>query len=131
MASLPASSTTRSFRRGLVSHAWPAVLRCQITNTALADGMTQFATELVRSTGTFSPLPCAQHAFSFETLARLKWGSVNIRYRTVECQPIDVITVRVDQFRPTTGKAMHGGCVQGSCPTAAQPRLLLPLAWAL
>ncbi|KAG2486787.1 hypothetical protein HYH03_014586 [Edaphochlamys debaryana] len=43
------------------------------------------------------------HAFAFERIGRLKLGSAPIRYRQVECSPVDNITVRVDGFRVSQG----------------------------
>ncbi|KAG2447991.1 hypothetical protein HYH02_007019 [Chlamydomonas schloesseri] len=43
------------------------------------------------------------HAFAFEQIARLKYGSVAIQYRQVECSPADNMTVVVDGFRVSQG----------------------------
>ncbi|PNW73437.1 hypothetical protein CHLRE_14g631950v5 [Chlamydomonas reinhardtii] len=43
------------------------------------------------------------HAFAFEQISQLKYGSVAIQYRQVECSPADNMTVVVDGFRVSQG----------------------------
>ena len=43
------------------------------------------------------------HAFGFELLAPTDVGSVAVRYRRVDCRPVDPIAVHVDAYRVGAG----------------------------
>lgn len=43
------------------------------------------------------------HVFGFELLAPADRGSVGVRYRRVECAPVDPLTIHIDAYRATAG----------------------------
>lgn len=47
------------------------------------------------------------HAFAFEKLASNQFGRIDIMYRLVECDPVDHVTVNVDQYRESAGGWMR------------------------